>query len=222
MLAARQIPSMPGKSLGRAIHEGAALEATRCRERLCVAAAAVFVLLQSSGCTALLPQSQERTTMPWLDYESASEAVNAIAPGQTRVEELLKNGFQPENNPAVAWLSWPELLQRFAALGAIEPLKIDPGLRECLNQSERCKALGVSARNLKRERIGNFWLDSMNFQRTLRTSGWTFNAVIVFVDGTVVFRSHGGQPRVEQTQDFRNPLGPLQSWGDALGPALIP
>jgi hypothetical protein len=222
MLAARPIPSMPGKSLGRALRKGAMPQATRRGERLCAAVAAAFVLLQSSACTALLPQSQERTTMPWLDYESASAAVDAITPGQTRVEELLNNGFRPDSNPAVAWLSWPELLQRFAALGAIEPLKIDPGLRECLSESERCKALGVNARNLKRERIGNFWLDSMSFQRTLRTSGWTFNAVIVFVDGTVVFRSHGGQPRVEQTQDFRNPLGPLQSWGDALGPALIP
>ena len=160
--------------------------------------------------------------MPWQDYHSARLAVEALEPGRTGVEELLGNGFSPDQNPAVTWLSWPDLLQRFAALGAIEPLKIDPGLRECLNHSERCRALGVNARQIKRERLGSFWLDSLSFRRTIRTTGWTFNAVIVIVDGRVVFRSHGGQPRVEQTQEFKNPLGPFQKWGDAVGPAIIP
>lgn len=160
--------------------------------------------------------------MPWASYDSARQALDAIEPGITREEDLMSNGFSPEHNPAVAWLSWPELLQRFAALGAIEPLEIDPGLRACLTRPERCRALGVQARQLKRERLGSFWLDSLNFRRTTRTTGWTFNAVVVLVDATVVFRSHGGQPRVEQTQDFKNPLGPFQRWGDAVGPSIIP
>jgi hypothetical protein len=190
--------------------------------RASFATAIATILIHLTGCSTLLPRSEEATTMPWPDYHSARQAVDAIEPGQTRVDELLGNGFSPDHNPAVTWLSWPELLQRFAALGAIEPLKIDPGLRECLTHSERCRALGVSARQLKRERLGSFWLDSLSFRRIIRTTGWTFNAVIVVVDGRVVFRSHGGQPRVEQTQEFRNPLGPFQKWGDAIGPSVIP
>jgi hypothetical protein len=175
----------------------------------------------TTACSSLLPRSQERTDMPWSDFQSARAAVDAIEPGKTQLQELMSDGFEPQNNPAVSWLSWPELIQRFAALGALQASKIDPGLRECLTIPDRCRALAVDARKLRRERLGNFWADSLAFRRTIRTTGWTFNALIVIVDGQVVFRSHGGQPRLEQTVILENPLGPFQGWGGAVGAVAI-
>jgi len=76
-------------------------------------------------------------------------------------------------------------------------------------------------RRIQRHRRGNFWIDSLAFRREVVVTGWTFNAVIVFLDDLVVYRAFGGQPRLEEISATRNPLGPLQAWGDSVGGALL-
>lgn len=41
---------------------------------------------------------------------------------------------------------------------------------------------------------------------------------MLFVDDTVVYTLHGGQPRVHEKEATRNTLGPLQSWGHQVFP----
>jgi hypothetical protein len=47
-------------------------------------------------------------------------------------------------------------------------------------------------------------------------TGWRFNALILFVDDLVVYRSWGGQPAVNEVEVTSNPLGPLQDVGPSL------
>jgi hypothetical protein len=76
-------------------------------------------------------------------------------------------------------------------------------------------------RRTSRKRIGNFWLDSFNFYRETDVTGWSFNALVLFVDDLVVYTLHGGQPRVHDKEVTKNPLGPLQGWGQQVGPRLF-
>jgi len=72
-------------------------------------------------------------------------------------------------------------------------------------------------------RVGNFWqfwLDMLNFRRRTVTTGWSFNALIIFVDDLAVFALAGGQPNINTEQFTRNPLGPLQGIGEALRPRI--
>ncbi|MFM8556544.1 MAG: hypothetical protein ACKODG_10280 [Betaproteobacteria bacterium] len=52
-------------------------------------------------------------------------------------------------------------------------------------------------------------------------TGWTFNAPIVFLDDLAIYRAFGGQPKFEEISITRNPLGPIQVWGDSVGGLLI-
>jgi hypothetical protein len=62
--------------------------------------------------------------------------------------------------------------------------------------------------------LGHLWLDSLNFRHEVDVSGWTFNALIILVDDQVVFMVFGGQPNMRERKVTRNPMGPLQSWGE--------
>jgi hypothetical protein len=74
----------------------------------------------------------------------------------------------------------------------------------------------IVAAKISRTRTGNFLADFSNFRRNTETSGWRFNALILFVDDLVVYRSWGGQPAVLETEVTNNPLGPLQDVGPSL------
>jgi hypothetical protein len=64
------------------------------------------------------------------------------------------------------------------------------------------------------KRIGNFWLDSLNFKREAVTKGWSVEALLVFVDDLLVYELVGGQPTINEYEVRRNPLGPLQGFGE--------
>ena len=67
---------------------------------------------------------------------------------------------------------------------------------------------------LHRQRVGSFWLDSLNFRRETETTGWRVDVLLVFVDDSLVFKLVGGRPTINEVDLRRNPLGPLQGWGE--------
>ncbi len=174
-----------------------------------------------TACSSLLPVASDTTRVPWARFDDARLAIEQLEPDISRRSELMADGFDPYHNPAVTILSWPDLLQRFANINAIRGNELDHGLQRCLVAGKRCSGLSINVRKTRRERIGNFWLDSLAFRREILVTGWTFNALIVFVDDVVVYRSFGGQPRLEEFSVTRNPLGPIQGWGDSIGAAVL-
>ncbi|MBK9574727.1 MAG: hypothetical protein IPO43_19450 [Rhodoferax sp.] len=87
----------------------------------------------------------------------------------------------------------------------------------CLEARDACHGLEIVGSRIVKARTGNFVADFSNFRRRTETTGWRFNALILFVDDLVVYRSWGGQPKVSEVEVTHNPLGPLQD----VGPSLI-
>lgn len=166
-----------------------------------------------AGCTALLPRAEFATQETWRDYEAARAAIDAIVPMRSTRAELSAAGIDPRTNAAVTILNFSDIMQRFAAGSALRQEELDPGVRQCLLAGKACTGYAIALRRTSRKRIGNFWLDSFNFYRETDVTGWSFNALILFADGVVVYTLHGGQPRLHEREVTRNPLGPLQGWG---------
>ena len=171
-----------------------------------------------SACQSLLPAARDDTQVSWETFDEAREAIDRVEPFQTTRAELAAQGIDPTRNASITLLSYPDIVQRFAAGTAVLPEQLDPGIRACLVSAKRCTGYSIGVRRVKRDRIGNFGADTLSFRREVLTTGWSFNAIVLFVDDRAVFAVHSGQPNIRDTQVTRNPLGPLQGWGDYLRP----
>lgn len=182
--------------------------------------AQVLAVAGLGGCASLLPRADLATQQAWGDFEEARAAIERIVPRKTTRAELAAAGIDPLKNASVTILGLPDVMQRFAVGSAIDAQALDPGIRECLEAGNACTGYSIFVRRSDRKRIGNFWLDTFNFRREIDVTGWTFNGLILLVGETVVYTVHGGQPRIHEKEVSRNPLGPLQSFGEAIGSAL--
>ena len=182
--------------------------------------AAILVLAAMSGCSSLLPKSESGTQETWNDYAAAAAAIERIRPLQSTRAELAAAGLEPDKNPALSVLNFADVAKRFAGT-AVRLDELDEGVRRCLTAGKRCTGYSITVRRMDSRRTGNFWLDSLNFKRETDITGWSFNALVLFVDDLVVYTLYGGQPRMHEKEVARNPLGPLQGWGQTV-PELIP
>ena len=174
-----------------------------------------------AGCAALLPSADVATQQAWGNFEEARAAIERIVPKTTTRAELSAAGIDPLQNAAVTILGLPDVMQRFTVGTAVEAQDLDVGIRECLAAGNDCTGYSIFVRRNERKRIGNFWLDLLNFRRETDITGWTFNALILFVGETVVYTVNGGQPRIHEKEVSRNPLGPVQGAGEAAAGAAV-
>ncbi len=191
----------------------------RTRQRaLSAALPALLISGVLSGCQSLLPAARDDTQVSWQTFDEARAAIDRIEPFHTTRSELAAEGIDPVRNASVTLLGYPDIVQRFAAGTAVLPDQLDPGIRKCLVAAKGCTGYAIAVRRVKRDRVGNFWLDALSFRREVLITGWSFNATVLFVDDQAVFAVYSGQPSMRDTQVTRNPLGPLQGWGDYLRP----
>lgn len=175
-----------------------------------------------AGCSALLPKSKAETESTFTSFEQARDAVEAIQPYKTTRAELRANGIGAANDPTITLLSHVDIAVRFPIGGVLREEDVDRGIRDCLKAGKECNAYRVDIKRTNRDRTGNFWLDALRFKREVDVTGWTFNALIIFVNDTVVYSVYGGQPVIHEVEVERNPLGPLQGWGDWVGAKAVP
>lgn len=97
---------------------------------------------------------------------------------------------------------------------------LDPGIRACIEARASCRAYLFRFDRVRRKREGSFWGDFLNIRRVTHTTGWWFESLVVVSDGLVLFRNYLGEAHMEKVERQTNPLGPLQSAGEAAG-ALI-
>lgn len=181
------------------------------RTRVASACAAALV----GGCASLLPQVASETTSPWSSFDNAREAIERIEPGRTTVAELRAAGIDPYSSPNVQLLSYSDVALRFPNTNSLD--QPDAGLRQCLRAGKSCTGYAITARGSRRDRTGNFWQDALGFKRVVEVTGWSFNALVLLVDERVVYALYGGQPNVRELEVTRQPLGPVQNVGDAVG-----
>ncbi len=182
--------------------------------------AAGAALLLAAGCADLLPTARSEVRSAWHSYDEARAAIERIEPYRTTVADLRALGLDPVETPNVQILTYSDILLRFPLGGSVPPERLDRGLRECLDSGKACVGYSVAVRETHRDRVGNFWLDALDFRRVTDVTGWSFNALVLVTGGRVVYVIHGGQPAIREQEVNRQPLGPLQGWGEAL-PAHI-
>lgn len=183
-------------------------------------AALAAACLALAACAELLPKARTEVTSGWTSFEEAKATIARIVPYRTRAADLKAMGIDAYASANVRLLNYSDILLRFPLAGSPSLDRLDPGLRECLGAGNACEGFAISASDIRRDRTGDFWLDALNFRRTVDVTGWTFNALVLLVDGRVVYVIHGGQPRIREQETTRQPLGPLQGWGDMLPGAI--
>jgi hypothetical protein len=169
-----------------------------------------------AACSGLLPKAQSQVASPWHSFEDAKLAIEAIVPNETTVTDLRARGIDPYTSPNVQLLSYSDILLRFPMNGGYGSDGLDHGLRECLDAGKSCSGYSINVQDIKRDRTGSFWPDALGFRRVTDVSGWTFNALILMIGDRVVYTLYGGQPIIRQQEVSRQPLGPVQNFGDAL------
>ena len=185
------------------------------RRRIGFAAALVLgACFLLGGCAALLPSSRTEVVSEWSSYDDAVKSLGTITPYTSTRQSVHLQGLDPHSNPAITVMHFADVLQRFAAASLIKPEDVDRGIRDCLQAGQRCNGYAVAVEKLHRQRIGSFWLDSLNFRRETVTTGWRVDVLLVFVDDALVYELIGGRPTINELDLRRNPLGPLQNWGD--------
>jgi hypothetical protein len=168
-----------------------------------------------AACSSLLPNEQEQVMGPWKSFEDARDAIERLVPDRTTTAELTAAGIDPYRTPNVQLLSFSDILLRFPMTGAALHDQLDPGLQRCIAAGKACSGYSITVRVTHRDRTGNFWVDAFGFKRVTDVTGWSFNALILIVDGKVVYTLYGGQPKMREQEVTRQPLGPAQGIGDA-------
>lgn len=175
----------------------------------------IIAALAAAGCTSLLPRSEAAAESPWRSFQEAQQTFDKIIPQLTTADDLKLLKLDPANNPNITLLNYSDVLRRFIPSGMVTGLDLDKGVLDCIQAKTACKGYEVDQRTLKRQRIGNFWLDFLNFRREVDVVGWRFNGVILVKDNLVVYKLTGGQPVIHETEQSRNPLGPFQGIGES-------
>ena len=167
-----------------------------------------------AGCESLLPKAQIEVRSAWGSFAQARDAIEAIEPGRTTTSELRARGIDPYANPNIQLLTFSDIALRFPINMAHD--RLDPGLRQCIEAGKACTGYSINVREVKRDRIGGFWQDTLGFKRTTQVTGWTFNALLLLVGDRVVYTLYGGQPQMDEMEVTRQPLGPVQDFGESL------
>jgi hypothetical protein len=163
----------------------------------------------------MLPQSSTESTS-FSSYEEVRAAFKKLEPMKSDKSKLQANGFNPAEHPNTKLLTHSDVVRLFVPSAMLTRDDLDPGIVVCLQARDDCHGLEVDAAKIFRVRTGNFFADFANFNRRTETTGWRFHGLILFVNDLVVYRSWGGQPRVNEVEITKNPLGPLQDVGPSL------
>lgn len=191
----------------------AKLEIMLSRILACFISAVIASLI--GGCGSLLPKSESDTDAPWKTFDEAKRTYDSIEPGRTTLDELRQLGFDPYVNRNVTVLHFSDIVGKFAP-NAVRDEYLEPGIRECIRMQSKCSAFSIEHRQIHRDRVGNFFLDFINYRRRTEITGWRFAAIIVLVSDRVVFKSWSGVPAISEIEETTNPLGPLQDRGPSL------
>lgn len=170
-----------------------------------------------AACSSLLPTAQDKSVQPWSTFEEAKASYDRIEPFVTDMNTVRSLGFDPFKTPNIKILNHAQVVQAVLP-PPIEGNGVVPaGILECIKAQDACRGYVMEPRRLKKDRVGNFMLDFMNFKRETVTTGWKFGALIVIVGDKVVYKQWSGSPNIQEETVQKNPLGPFQGMGSSSG-----
>lgn len=179
-----------------------------------------ILILIVSGCAALLPRSSSVTRSPWKSYGEVVSAYNNVVPYKSTVSDIRKLGFDIYSTANLKILSYVDVA---VATQTLKKGEISRGMEECLKVQSMCNGYVFEPQVVNSRRYGNFWLDTFNFKRKTKETGWKYKASFLVIDAVVVDKYWSGEPQIEQDKEVVNPLGPLQDVGGIIaGSSLNP
>ena len=156
---------------------------------LCVVMGAGLGLL--AGCSALLPGQKGAAVFESSDQ--AAESFDQIVPGMTRADDLPGQGFDTAKADV---LSARDAGQRLGSA--------DPAVRACIHAGIYCTGFVFHA------------APTGLLQRVSHGARRPDDIILLVMNGRVVHKVFSGNPRTENWDDKRQPLGPLQDLGGAV------
>lgn len=180
--------------------------------------AGTFILVILNGCAVFLPSSKAVVLVPWDSFQSIQTAYEKVVRNETTVHQLKKVGFDIYSTPNVKILNYIDIA---ATTQNIKYEDLSVGLVRCIKVRESCKGYQIEPNVMINERLGNFWLDVLDFKRKNKGTGWRFKAVFLVIDDVVVDKFWNGDPKIIVDSEVKNPLGPFQEVG-GLVLRLIP
>ncbi len=175
-----------------------------------------FVAAGLASCSSWLPKARSESFY-FDSFEQARDAIESLVPMKSTLNDLVALNLDPGHQPNTVLLSFSDISKKFLGSGVLTKDDLGPGITACLSARDACRGWDLSIAKIDKKRTGGFFQDFINYRRITETTGWRFNATILIVDGVVVYRSWGGQPEVNEIDNQKNPLGPLQD----IGPAII-
>lgn len=169
--------------------------------------------LTVSGCAALLPRSTSVTNSPWKTYGEVVNAYNEVVPNKSTVNDIKKLGFNIYSTSNLKVLSYVDIA---VATSTLKRDELGSGIDSCLKVRDRCTGYVFEPQIANSDRYGNFWLDTFNFKRKTKESGWKFRASFLIVGFVVVEKYWYGEPLINLDKEVVNPLGPLQELGNII------
>jgi hypothetical protein len=164
----------------------------------------------------MLPAARQDVSNPWKDFADAKASYDRIIPYRTDIAAVRQLGFSPYQSANVQVLNEAQVVNAVLPSPLKEKTTIPSGIKDCMQHQDACSGYLMEPSHITQERVGNFFLDFLNFRRKTLTSGWKFSALIVVIDDMVVYKQWSGEPRMESVDLRTNPLGPLQSMGETL------
>ena len=190
--------------------------------RRCTAiAASMGTAMLAAGCgddNVLLPQQTDTVGGGFKSYSELRVAYDHVVPGRTRVAELTKLGFDA-SAPNVEQLSYLGVMDRFIPRTTMRFDDLAPQVQSCLHARERCVAFVFRPSLVESKRTGDTVLDVFGFDRLTVNHGWSAEVTLLVLNDRVTYKVISGKPRIEETHEKVQPLGPLQDLGGAVIPA---
>ena len=178
---------------------------------------ATFMLsLVGCGGLGLLPHESKVSQNSFNTYEQVQTAYTDVVPGQTRLTDLPKLGFDTATTPNVEVLSYLGVIERFMPRSSMSFDHLAPPVQSCIESQDRCSAFVFHPQHVESRRMGNLFLDLLGFEHRTVDSGWSAEVVLLMQDGHVAYKVMSGRPRIEDTRDQITPLGPLQDIGNTV------
>ncbi len=174
-----------------------------------------FAALSAVGCSSLLPVSHSNASA-FQTFDEARDAVVALVPMKSTRSTAGDGGVDFAAQPNTKILTHSDVVRLLVPAGLLKREDLDPGILVCVQARDACRGLDIVASRIAKTRTGSFFADFINYRQRTETTGWRFNALILYVDDLVVYRSWGGQPKVDELDVITRPLGPFQDMGPTL------
>lgn len=175
-----------------------------------------FIAWSLSACESLLPNAKQSSDLPWTTYQVGEQEFANIIPEKTTLADLHRRGINPKVSPNIALLNHADINRRLFASESSNSSLIPPKVRTCLAAHTACYAYEIEEKHLDKKRYGSFFKDFLNFERKVEITGWQFTALIIIQNDVVMYTLWSGKSNIQQLEDEKNPLGPLQGLGSSL------